>query len=242
MNIYLCPSPELYPLYHRDGASVIITDIFRASTTIVTALSHGAKAVLPVEHVEDCQRIGQAMGYLMAAERQVMRCDFAHLGNDPLTYTRDVVEGQTIVFSTTNGTRSLEIAKTHGAEEILIGSFLNLSNTLQYLQKRRREEVLVVAAGWQGQMSLEDCLYAGALACHAETLNWGKASGDACLMASTIWRHECSSPESLKHYILQSEHYTRLDRAGLATTVDYCLKERGGPVILLNDDGYLRGL
>ena len=52
MNIYLCPSPELYSLYHREGASVIITDIFRASTTMSTAFAEGASAILAVATVE----------------------------------------------------------------------------------------------------------------------------------------------------------------------------------------------
>ena len=59
MNIYLCPSPELYSLYHREGASVIITDIFRASTTMSTAFAEGASAILAVATVEECEELGR---------------------------------------------------------------------------------------------------------------------------------------------------------------------------------------
>ena len=62
MNIYLCPSPELYPLYHRPGAIVIIVDIFRASTTMVTALAHGARSILPVATTEEAEEQGKALG------------------------------------------------------------------------------------------------------------------------------------------------------------------------------------
>ncbi len=83
MNIYLCPSPELYPLYHRPGAIVIIVDIFRDSTTMVTALAHGARSILHVATTEEAEEQGKALGCLIAAERNVMKCPFAQLGNDP---------------------------------------------------------------------------------------------------------------------------------------------------------------
>lgn len=239
MNIYLCPSPELYNLYHRAGASVIITDIFRASTTITTALEQGATRILPVATVEECQEIGEAQGYLMAAERNIHRCPFAQLGNDPLAYTPDVVLGKTIVITTTNGTRSLAIARDCGAEEIMIGSFRNLTKTLDYLQQQGRKEVVVLAAGWRGQVSTEDCLYAGALAVEAERRGIGKAMGDAAVMLASLWQSECYDREHCLAYIQRSEHYARLEQAGHLSAVEYCLTLSDAPAVILNNDGYL---
>ena len=99
MQVYLCPSPELYPLYHRPNSIVIIVDIFRASTTMVAAFAHGAKGILPVASTEEAEETGKRLGALIAAERNVVRCDFAQLGNDPAEYTTDLVSGREIVFT-----------------------------------------------------------------------------------------------------------------------------------------------
>lgn len=240
MNIYLCPSPELYSLYHREGASVIITDIFRASTTMSTAFAEGASAILAVATVEECEELGRREGYLMAAERNVLRCDFADLGNDPLAYRHELVGGRTIVMTTTNGTRSLEIARLAGAQEILVGSFRNMPATLDYLKAMGREEVVVLAAGWKGQLSLEDCLYAGVLALEVEQRAWGKAEGDAALLLRDTAKQVGSSASALEAYLRNSEHYARLERAGLASAVPYCLEQSDAPAIRLCDDGFLR--
>lgn len=240
MDIYLCPSPELYQIYHRPEASVIIVDIFRASTTITTALQNGAEAVLPVATVEECQAIGESRGYLMAAERNVLRCDFAQLGNDPLEYREDLVRGRCIVITTTNGTRSLSIAREAGAKEILIGSFRNLAKTLEYLKKQERKEILVLAAGWRGQVSSEDTLYAGALAYEAQRLGYGRAMNDATTMMQDLWMAHCLTKEGREEYLKGSEHFARLSRAGHADALSYCLTEDTAPAILLDVDGYLR--
>ena len=153
MNIYLCPSPELYSLYHRPDTIVIIVDIFRASTTMVTALGHGARSIIPVSTTEEAETLGHTLGCLIAAERNVQRCPFAQLGNDPAEYTEELVSGKDIVFTTTNGTRALNIAKEHGVEEILVGAFINLRSTLHYCHQLGTD-VLVLAAGWKGKMAL----------------------------------------------------------------------------------------
>lgn len=224
MKIFLCPSPDLYHLYHRPGATVIITDIFRASTTIVTAIANGAAGILPVATTEEAELLGKEYGYLTAAERNVRRCEFADLGNDPMEYTRERVEGQRIVLTTTNGTRSLHIALEHGAKQILIGSLLNLSATLRYCLERGTNEVVVLAAGWHGQISSEDCLYAGALAYYLNCTEAGQASGDAATMMADLWREHCLTLEQRIEYIKKSEHYTRLEHAGFAHAASCCMQ------------------
>lgn len=232
MKIFLCPSPDLYHLYHRSGATVIITDIFRASTTIVTAINNGAEAILPVACTEEAQRLGQEYGYLIAAERNVRRCEFADLGNDPMEYTSERILGKHIVLTTTNGTRSLHIALEAGAQEILIGSFLNLSATLGHCLEIGAEEVIVLAAGWQGQLSIEDNLYAGALAYHLSCTGQGGAKGDAAVMMLDLWRGHCLTQELREQYIKSSEHYARLEAASYAHTTSYCMQIDTVPVVV----------
>ncbi|KGN68433.1 2-phosphosulfolactate phosphatase [Porphyromonas sp. COT-239 OH1446] len=243
IQLFLCPSPELYGLYHRDGAAVLITDIFRASTTMITAMAHGAEAILPVATTEEAQKRGRELGCLIAAERNVRRCDFADLGNDPKEYTPERVGGRRIVLTTTNGTRSLRIAREAGAGYVLIGSMLNVSATLDLLERRGIGEVVVVAAGWQGHVSSEDCLYAGALGYELELSGRGKAMGDAARMMTDLWAAHCLTLEERIDYIRSCEHYERLCSAGHEGAVPYCMQLDSHPIVVglePNGDEWLR--
>lgn len=232
MNIWLCPSPELYHLYHRDEATVVITDIFRASTTMVTAVANGAEAIRAVASTDECESMGRKLGCLTAAERHVQRCAFADLGNDPLEYTPERVGGRRIVMTTTNGTRSLTIAQGCGARQILIGSMLNLRATRDYCLAHGVADLVVLAAGWQGQMSMEDCLYAGALAHSLYSEGLGCGAGDGATMMQQLWGDHCLELDERIVYMQRSEHYARLVDAGHADAVRYCLTLDSHPVVV----------
>lgn len=237
MHVYLCPSPELYSLYHRPKSIVIIVDIFRASTTMVAAFAHGAKGILPVASTEEAEEVGSRLGALIAAERNVVRCPFAQLGNDPAEYTTDLVSGREIVFTTTNGTRALTIAKAHGAEEILVGALTNLQATINYCQKSGHD-VVVLAAGWKGQASMEDMLYAGAFAVESGAM----PGDDTTRMVSSLWKTHALSLEERTEYIKSSEHYARLEQAGFSDCVPYCMSLSLFDLVLRLEDGWLRAL
>lgn len=160
----------------------------------------------------------------MAAERHVVKCAFAQLGNDPLEYVSSLVQGREIVMTTTNGTRAIHVALEAGATEVLVGSFRNLPATLAYLQSKAVEQVVVIAAGWQGQASAEDCLYAAGLIHLAVEAQVGQASGDMARMIYDLYRHHASTPVSCLQYLKSSEHYARLERTGYAHTAGYCLE------------------
>jgi 2-phosphosulfolactate phosphatase len=67
-KIDVCLSPDLIHLYDLSSAAVVVVDIFRATSCMVTAFASGASEIVPVEEVELCQQYG-AKGYLTAAER-----------------------------------------------------------------------------------------------------------------------------------------------------------------------------
>lgn len=84
--------------------SVVVIDVPRASTTIVTALAHGCRAIIPVEEVEEAKRIAATIGdqhVLLGGER----IEGFTLGNSPSEYRAAAVKDSTIVFTTTNGSR-----------------------------------------------------------------------------------------------------------------------------------------
>ena len=86
MKIDVCFSPKLFPFYALDDQIIVITDIFRATTSICTSFHNGAKGVKTVSSVEEAMQLKEK-GYPVAAERNVKKCDFADFGNSPIDFT-----------------------------------------------------------------------------------------------------------------------------------------------------------
>lgn len=119
---------------------------------------------------------------LLGGERRGERIEGFDLGNRPEEYVRDRVEGRVLVFTTTNGTRALRRAGS--AAEVWVGCFRNLRAVAEGVGRAERPPV-IVCAGRQGRVSLDDALCAGHLvrrlveAGVAALDAWeGKAGGD----------------------------------------------------------------
>jgi 2-phosphosulfolactate phosphatase len=145
----------------------VVFDVFRATSSMITALANGAPAIIPVGEIPEALAIKQQQpAVLLAGERDGVRIRAAQtggidfdLGNSPREFTREKVAGKTIVTTTTNGTRALRSC-AH-AKTILIGSFLNLSATANVASSA--ENFLVICSGTYEQTAYEDVLGAGAL-------------------------------------------------------------------------------
>ena len=101
------------------GRGVIVVDVLRTTTSIVTALANGAKAVVPASTSEEAVRLTANLeknGYVLAGERKSLKIEGFALGNSPREMTPDAVGGKTIYFSTTNGTPALVAAQGGGAQ------------------------------------------------------------------------------------------------------------------------------
>ena len=148
------------------------------------------------------EEIGEAVAlrnanpdWLLAGEREGLKITSAlsggpdfDLGNSPREFTREAVEGRTIVTTTTNGTRALMACQ--GAERVLIGSFLNLPALIAALAKAAPEEVLLVCAGTGTQCASEDVLCAGAVVDGLIGEASGIELGDSALVAGSYYREE----------------------------------------------------
>ncbi len=238
LSVRLCPSPELYQYYHQEGARVIVVDIFRATTTMTTAFINGAKRILPVASTELAEKLGQERDCLVAAERNVKRCAFAQLGNDPMEYTSELVLGQEIVMTTTNGTKAIHIAHETGAKEIFIGSFLNLKSIVTDCLAQEVKDIIVLAAGWQGQMATEDSLYAGALSYELEQAGAVVKKNDGTELMQNLWEAHCLELDAREAYLSKSEHYARLKANGFAEAARYCLTilDKPAPIPSLKEE------
>jgi len=149
---------------HLREKNVVVIDVLRSSTTIVTALANGAREVIPVASVENAVKIsGSLFGdvTLRGGERQGKIIDGFNLGNSPLEYSQGTVQGKSIIYCTTNGT--VAIVKAKYARNLVIGAFVNLSKVVEFIRELD-QDVMIICAGNQlafGNFSLEDTVCGG---------------------------------------------------------------------------------
>jgi 2-phosphosulfolactate phosphatase len=149
------------------GRTVFVIDILRATTTMCAALSHGAKAIVPVAATEEALRLAQTIGsadVLLAGERNCVRIPGFHLGNSPLEMTEGSVRGKTIILTTSNGTGAL--LGCQGAAAVFPAAAVNLTVAAERAREAVESDqpVLIVCAGREGAFSLDDAYCAGRLA------------------------------------------------------------------------------
>ena len=155
-------SPALLHLYDVSNSIVVIIDVLRATSTIAVALHNGARSVIPVDSVSRCIELGKQIDGITAGERDGKIAEGLAYGNSPFEYPRDFIQGKTLVFTTTNGTRLLQMALDKGAQEIITGSFPNISAVCDYLLQKKQNVILGCAA-WKDRVNMEDMLFAGAV-------------------------------------------------------------------------------
>lgn len=228
MNIEICFSPALYPYYTGNSEKiVIVVDIFRATTTMCAALKNGAKCIIPVASIEEAQDY-KAKGYLVGAERNVKRCDFADFGNSPFDYSSDKVKEKEIVFTTTNGTQAIEAASD--AHVLLIGAFSNI-NVIADFCIEKQKDIIVLCSGWNNRFNIEDTLFGGALVYNLMKKGY-TVNSDAAKVALSMWME---ARTDVRKYINQSEHIKRLEANNLQDSVTYCLTENTANIVPIYD-------
>lgn len=215
-NIDVCLSPKLIKEYGTKDKIVVVVDILRATSCMVTAFANGVKSIIPVETVEECKAL-QCHGHLAAAERDGKLVEGFEIGNSPFSYMQPNIEGKTIVITTTNGTTAIKLSSE--ADEILIASFLNLSAVAQYLLNKGKD-VLIVCAGWKNKMNLEDTLFAGAL---IQKLRDGFSSTNDSTTAAIIL-YEAAKDDMFGFVTGHSSHYKRLKSLELDKDIAFCMQ------------------
>ncbi|MDA0833695.1 MAG: 2-phosphosulfolactate phosphatase, partial [Planctomycetota bacterium] len=180
------------------GAVAIVIDVLRASTTIVHALAHGARAVIPVLEVEEamqCAAQFERNERLLGGERQGELIPGFDLDNSPLKYSGDVVRDKTVIFTTTNGTRALLSAAL--ADLILVGAMVNCHAVAKAAYEARKP-IQILCAGTEGKISAEDVFTAGAIVAGLQQVASGHFEfGDAAILARDGYLHRSQEPNTL---------------------------------------------
>ena len=233
-SLHTSLSPALLHLYDLSNSIVVIIDVFRATSTIASALYNGAKCIIPVDSVAKAIEISKSIGGIAAGERDGMIAEGLEHGNSPMEYHRSFIENKILVLTTTNGTRLLQMALDKNADTIISGSFPNLSAVCDFLIAEKKNVVLG-CAGWKDRFNLEDTLFAGAVINRIQ--REFSIHCDSSLMASAMFeKHK----NNLMDFAPSLTHYHRLvERFGLIEDIKFCLTNDVANVLPVYSDGKL---
>ncbi len=202
------------------GKLVVIIDVLRASSTIVTALANGCRGFIPIlspDQVKEKAQQFEKERILLGGEREGIKIEDFDLGNSPGEYKREVVKDKTIIFSTTNGVKTLEMAK--GAYRIIIGSFLNLQAVCNYCTNYQGD-ILIICAGKEGKFSLEDTACAGMMINSLrDVFPGGYHEVDANLTARLLYE---KFGNNIMEILRKSQHGRYLESISLVEDLKFC--------------------
>jgi len=219
------------------GKTTVVIDVLRASSTIVTALQNGAREVIPVSSVEFAVKVSGGMfggQTLMGGERNTKKIEGFALGNSPLEYTKEAIEGKTIVLYTTNGTKA--VVKAKFSENLFICSFLNLSAVAAHLISLNNN-VEILCSGKANNFSMEDTICAGKLIAELQKLKNDIEITDSARASLALNK---SFGKSISKMLNESEHGKVLIENNFKEDIKYCSKLNATDVIPYFISGVLK--
>ncbi|MCB0477961.1 MAG: 2-phosphosulfolactate phosphatase [Crocinitomicaceae bacterium] len=215
-RVEVCFSPYLYPLFKDEFDIIVVIDVLRATSAICAAFDNGIKSLIPVTSIEEAKEY-QEKGYKVGAERGGQIVEGFDFGNSPYSYMNPELKGETVVLSTTNGTKSINIAKPDGL--VVIGSFINLDALSDWLIQQNKN-VLCLCSGWQNKFNLEDTICAGAISEKLVATGDFHSIEDSSIAAKYLF---LSAKDNYMGYLKSSSHRRRLINLNLNEDIKYCL-------------------
>jgi 2-phosphosulfolactate phosphatase len=199
-----------------EGATVVVVDVVRATTTLVEALANGARGIYPTASTEDAVKLAHSLGRedtLLCGERKGSKVAGFDLGNSPREFTREVVGGKRLVMSTTNGTRALALGQ-HGSR-LVPCAFTNLGAVAKAAGTATR--IVILCAGRESRFAMDDALCAG----HLVRRVLGEADGDLN-DASRAARALAGFRKPSRKFFEQTDGGRALVEIGLGDDLDIC--------------------
>lgn len=231
-RVEVCFTPGEYQYFKDEFEIVVVIDVLRATSAICAAFDNGIAAIIPVPTVEEAWKY-KKKGYLAGAERKGQIVDGFDFGNSPFSYMKDEFRGKEVVLTTTNGTKSLDVAKE--AELVVVGSFLNLRVLSEWLAEQDKN-ILCLCSGWQDKFNLEDTICAGAISEHLLSTGNFTSEEDSSIAAKYLY---LSAKDNYFGYLKSSSHRRRLKNLNLNEDIKYCLTPNQTNVIPVLKDGKL---
>jgi 2-phosphosulfolactate phosphatase len=221
---------------------VVVIDVLRATSVIVTALNNGCKEVIPVREIEEALEIvkDERGKYILGGERNALKINGFDFSNSPLDYTRENVEGRTLVMSTSNGTRAIK--NSEEAEHIFIAAMINGKAVARKLAELNKD-VVFVNAGTIGEFSIDDFITSGyIIECLKQlVLASNKKDDDLILTDIVITSHYVyKNNEDIFSFVKYATHYNKIKELGLEEDLKYCLTKDTVEVVPEYKDSKIR--
>ncbi len=226
MNIEVLSIPSEKPR-HDSYDLIIVIDTLRAGTVIAKAVFNNAMGVYPVSTVGEALKLRKVIpSSILAGERKSFKIKGFDLGNSPLEFTKENVEGKNVVLTTSNGTKTVERFKEYG--KVVTMAISNVHAVVDYTNSKSFQNVLVVCSGSHGEMAMEDLYTAGK---YVSTFKM-PALNDGAMVALSI-----SKEEPLK--ILKTSHHGRYlsEHGMIQDLVESCAEIDVVPILKKDQSG-----
>lgn len=245
MHVEVTLTPGELEQTPQEGKTVVVIDVLRATSTIVTALENGAAGVLPVGEVDEarslvaswpraipeglalprlaCDEAGRPFPPLLAGERGALPPEGFDLGNSPLDFTPERVAGRAIVLTTSNGTQTLQ--KARNARQVRVACLRNAREVARILS-REGQDVILACSGTLNRVSLEDAACAARIMELMEIFREGIEWGDGARLVRgwyAGWRAALKGEgDGFEQLLASTRHGQRLLSLGMAADLAYC--------------------
>jgi len=196
--------------------TVVVIDMLRATSVITTAIANGCNGVIPVLTIEEALAIAgeEREKYILGGERKALKIEGFDFSNSPLDYTKENVEGKTLVNTTSNGTRAIK--GSEGARNILIGAMINAKAVAKKILELNND-VVIVNAGTLGEFSMDDFICGGYIIDHIAK----EIVVDLTDIAATA-HYIYANNEDIISFIKYARHFKRIMELGLNDDLEYC--------------------
>lgn len=194
------------------GKNVIVIDVLRATSVIVTALENGAKSIYPFKEIESAKL--NCKNGLLAGERKGLKITGFDFGNSPLEFTREKIQRKDIFMTTSNGTRAIE--NSLGADNLYIACYLNVTAVSKKLLEDKKD-IVILCSGTDDKFSLDDSLCAGIIA--------KKISEEADVQMddfSLSLKRLAELSSNIENILKDSKHYSYLKSIGHEKDLEFC--------------------
>lgn len=202
---------------------VVVIDVLRATTVMVTALNNGCTEVIPAREIEEALEIvgNEREKYILGGERNALKIKGFDFSNSPLDYTRENVEGRTLVMTTSNGTKAIK--NSEGAEHIFIAAMINGKAVAEKLIGLNKD-VIFVNAGTAGEFSIDDFLTSGYIINCLKHIAKEENMEELVLTdIATTSHYIYENNQDLFGFVKYATHYKRIKELGLQEDLKYCL-------------------
>lgn len=197
--------------------SVVVIDMLRATSVIVTAMNNGCNEVIPVITIEEALSIANnEEKCILGGERKALKIEGFHCSNSPLEYTSQVVLEKTLVMTTSNGTRAIK--GSEGARNIIIGALINAKAVAKKLIKLNND-IVIVNAGTYGEFSIDDFI------CSGYIIDCVLKEQKVELTDIAKTAHYIYTQEPDLKFIESASHFKRIEELNLYEDLKYCCKK-----------------